>query len=299
MNYFRKKRQEKGIKSSDMARMLGIDYNKYIEIDRGDRKMPTNLIDKFNEIISRGKNEIKLETLNNEKEINDWFEKMSANNGRKLREKMYEFNIYQYKDLAELLGCKPCTISGYITKGKEASYNFKSKLYTFFQDELNIQTEQKNKLVNFKTERKIKRRVNVDKSLLDYYNDFNIEEWLNKNNLTYLEFAKMYNIPKSTFFYYVRRKARPTNATIIKIKKAIEDYENKKLKKDNTELAKIKSNILLEELIDKYDKKTEELNQQTLVIAKNISDLQRKLAEINNKRAIYDEIIKELQGDEN
>ena len=37
--------------------MLGVSYERYILIEKGLVKMPSNLIDKFNAIINKGKNE--------------------------------------------------------------------------------------------------------------------------------------------------------------------------------------------------------------------------------------------------
>ena len=43
---------------ADMAKELGVEYNKYKAIERGEIKMPSKLMDKFNEIINRGKKQL-------------------------------------------------------------------------------------------------------------------------------------------------------------------------------------------------------------------------------------------------
>lgn len=77
MNLYQKKRVQSNIKKSDMARMLGLEYNYYCAIEKGSVKMPTSLIEKFSEIINRGKaNEI--EELNYKTEADKFWEQMST-----------------------------------------------------------------------------------------------------------------------------------------------------------------------------------------------------------------------------
>ena len=50
-----KKRAQSGLTRADMAKELGVEYNKYKAMERGEIKMPSKLMDKFNEIINKGK----------------------------------------------------------------------------------------------------------------------------------------------------------------------------------------------------------------------------------------------------
>ena len=59
----RKKRAQSGLTRADMAKELGVEYNKYKAMERGEIKMPSKLMDKFNEIINKGKNVHTLERL--------------------------------------------------------------------------------------------------------------------------------------------------------------------------------------------------------------------------------------------
>lgn len=151
MNEFIKKRRiQKGFDQSDMANLLGIDCQKYAAIERGDRKMPTNLIDKFNKILEKGKNEVQLEHLTREQEVENWLEEMRqpTDDGIMLQTKMKEFNIETYKDLANLIGYNSgSTVSTCMNKQSDrtVSYKFKNLLYSFFQDELNIQEKKEKK----------------------------------------------------------------------------------------------------------------------------------------------------------
>ena len=139
---WRKKRAQSGLTRADMAKELGVEYNKYKAMERGEIKMPNKLMDKFNEIINRGKNVHKLEQLNKQADINMfWDEVTTKENGQyKLMNKMKDFNIDTYKELGLLLGYKDGTIfSTRLKHPNEAPVEFKTKLYNFFTDELNIQ----------------------------------------------------------------------------------------------------------------------------------------------------------------
>lgn len=139
---WRKKRAQSGLTRADMAKELGVEYNKYKAMERGEIKMPSKLMDKFNEIINRGKNVHKLEQLDKQMEIDTfWNEVTIKENGQyKLMDRMKDFNINTYKDLGLLLGYKDGTIfSTRLAHPTEAPIEFKTKLYNFFQDELNIQ----------------------------------------------------------------------------------------------------------------------------------------------------------------
>ena len=65
--YYKNKRNKVGLSQSDMARELGIPCVKYEQIERGEIKMPKRLIDKFNEIITRGNNIHSLKKLEHER----------------------------------------------------------------------------------------------------------------------------------------------------------------------------------------------------------------------------------------
>ena len=139
---WRKKRAQSGLTRADMAKELGVEYNKYKAMERGEIKMPSKLMDKFNEIINRGKNVHKLEQLDKQMEIDTfWNDVTIKENGQyKLMDRMKDFNITTYKELGLLLGYKDGTIfSTRLAHPTEAPIEFKTKLYNFFQDELNRQ----------------------------------------------------------------------------------------------------------------------------------------------------------------
>ena len=147
--YYKNKRNKVGLSQSDMARELGIPCVKYEQIERGEIKMPKRLIDKFNEIISRGNNIHSLEKLEHEREVNEYIDWLSKNDHLKLE--MDRFNISTRNELGELLGYKGGSIISKLFSGKFANaYDLKNKIYLFFHDELNMQPKKLNKQISDK-----------------------------------------------------------------------------------------------------------------------------------------------------
>lgn len=149
--YYKNKRNKVGLSQSDMARELGIPCVKYEQIERGEIKMPKRLIDKFNEIISRGNNIHSLEKLEHEREVNEYIDWLSKNDHLKLE--MDRFNISTRNELGLLLGYKGGSIISKLFSGKFANayaYDLKNKIYLFFHDELNMQPKKLNKQISDK-----------------------------------------------------------------------------------------------------------------------------------------------------
>lgn len=147
--YYKNKRNKVGLSQSDMSRELGIPCVKYEQIERGEIKMPKRLIDKFNEIISRGNNIHSLEKLEHEREVNEYIDWLSKNDHLKLE--MDRFNISTRNELGELLGYKGGSIISKLFSGKFANaYDLKNKIYLFFHDELNMQPKKLNKQISDK-----------------------------------------------------------------------------------------------------------------------------------------------------
>ena len=80
---WRKKRAQSGMTRADMAKELGVEYNKYKAMERGEINMPSKLMDKFNEIVNRGKGIHKLEQLDNQASIDAfWYDVTRKENGQ-------------------------------------------------------------------------------------------------------------------------------------------------------------------------------------------------------------------------
>ncbi len=136
-----KKRMKSGLSVSEMANGLGISYKKYKSIEKGRVKMPTKLIDKFNNLV--GNKENKITVLSEREKANVWWDKMCVRNKNgeyALKKEMDKFNIYSYNQLADLVGgWNPTTLSRCLAGSVKTTANFKNAYYSFFQDELNIQ----------------------------------------------------------------------------------------------------------------------------------------------------------------
>ena len=148
---YKNKRNKVGLSQSDMARELGIPCVKYEQIERGEIKMPKKLIDKFNEIITRGNNIHSLEKLEHEREVNEYIDWLIKDDHLKLEMNM--FNISTRNELGQLLGYKDGTILSKLFSGKYANgycYDLKNKIYLFFHDELNMQPKKLNKQISNK-----------------------------------------------------------------------------------------------------------------------------------------------------
>ena len=147
--YYKNKRNKAGLSQSDMAKELGIPCVKYEQIEKGEIKMPKRLIDKFNEIISRGNNIHSLEKLEHEREVNEYIDWLSKNDHLKLE--MDRFNISTRNELGQLLGYKGGSIISKLFSGKFAgAYDLKNKIYLFFHDELNMQPKKSKKQISNK-----------------------------------------------------------------------------------------------------------------------------------------------------
>ena len=145
INIFVKKRKEANIEQTDMAERLGISPKLYEEIERNQRPMPSNLMNKFFGIVNSAKkesNKEKLEKAQKEVEVNNFYEEITKDSKQGLLNYMEKFNIKNFVVLGELIGYSPSTISNYVNHPETANYSFKNKLKLFFEDELNIQPKE-------------------------------------------------------------------------------------------------------------------------------------------------------------
>lgn len=275
MNYFKRKRIQKGFDQSDMANLLEIDYKKYVAIEKGERKMPVNLIDKFNKIIEKGKSEVQLDHLTREQQIEQWLEEMRqpTDDGIMLQTKMKEFNIDTYKQLANLIGYRSgSTVSTCMNpkKGRTVSYDFKNLLYSFFQNELNIQDKQS----EFKIQpRKTKTtKIRYPQELADFYAKFNLEHWLDEANMSMNDFAKKCQVSVNTIYNYIGGKIAPTVTTLAKIKNVVNNYtQAEQIKQSQSE-----NYISKQKLIEQCEQEIRQNDEKIETLQKQIKELQYK-----------------------
>ena len=226
--YYKKKRRKTGLAPSDMAKELGIDCKKYSLIENGVIKMPKNLMDKFNEIVSKGKSEHTLDRLNNEQVVNDFWNdmKIKVDGQYNLKRKMKEFNIDTFRELAKLVGVSNSNISHYLSADWEAPYDFKNTIYLFFQDELNIQAPKKKSTSSLKGKKGNNQvgRACKDPVLVDWYKNTNLIKIANENNLTYDDIAIGCGVNISSVSRAMRKS---TNTPSYNTLKCLKEYFDK------------------------------------------------------------------------
>lgn len=200
--YYKNKRNKVGLSQSDMARELGIPCVKYEQIERGEIKMPKKLIDKFNEIITRGNNIHSLEKLEHEREVNEYIDWLIKDDHLKLEMNM--FNISTRNELGQLLGYKDGTILSKLFSGKYANgyaYDLKNKIYLFFHDELNMQPKKLNKQIS-----------NKQKSIMS-----ELKKYCETYGLTQHELSKQMCMSQSTINRILMETRTVSNSTLNKI----------------------------------------------------------------------------------
>ena len=228
--YYKKKRRKAGLAPSDMARELGIDCKKYSLIENGVVKMPNNLINKFNEIVNKGKNEHTLERLNNEQVVNDFWNdmKIKVDGQYNLKRKMKEFNIDTFRELSKLVGVSNSNISHYLSADWKAPYDFKNTIYLFFQDELNIQAPKKkvNKPLKGKSGNNQVGRACKDPVLVDWYKTTDLIKLANENNLTYEDISNGCGVNISSVSRAMRKSTNtPSYNTLKCLKKYFDKFQ--------------------------------------------------------------------------
>lgn len=198
--YYKNKRNKVGLSQSDMAKELGIPCVKYEQIEIGEIKMPKRLIDKFNEIISRGNNIHSLEKLEHEREVNEYIDWLSKNDHLKLE--MDRFNISTRNELGQLLGYEGGSIISKLFSGKFANgyaYDLKNKIYLFFHDELNMQPK--------KPKKSNKQKLITSK----------LKKYCEAYGLTQCELSKQTHISQATINRLLKETQIVGNSTLSKI----------------------------------------------------------------------------------
>lgn len=235
--YYKRKRKRAGLAQSDMAKELGIDYKKYNLIENGVVKMPSKLIDKFNEIVNKGDNNHKLDRLNNEQVVNDFWNEISQSSGKygdyKLKEKLTEFNIGTLKEFGKLVNISSSNLSHYLKGGIKVPYDIKNRVYLFFQDELNIQPPKTKSVTVRKETYKIEKKDSKKGSskqcrnpeLIEFYKTLDLGTFCKEHNMTYQGLAKEIGLHQDSVRRIVHKEIdMPSEKTLRKIKDYMANY---------------------------------------------------------------------------
>ena len=297
MTLWKKRRQASGLSRMDMANELGLTFNYYGAIEKGDVKMPSNLIDRFNEIINRGKqNELKI-AENNMKADEFWNEvkQKKADGTYVLTDKMHDFNIPNVNELVKLLGYKSSgTVWNYLQGRNPAGVEFKKRLYNFFSNELNIQIPTK---VVGKTEtgKKRKREPIINKKLDKYYEKTNFKKILKDNKITNVQIAKAIGVHNSTVSNMTCKKIKPSYKVIENVKNYIDNILAQSVVEEPliypeipaVEITKLEPRELVPNYFEEEKKETTTSNV--------ITRYRNELDEIENVIAMYNQKIKDLE----
>ena len=291
---WRKRRLRKGLDISEVANYLDMSYERYALIDKGDVKMPNKYIEKFNELINKSRGETSINRLTREEVVNVWWDTMSQKIGHgqfKLNEKMIEFNIQTLNELDILLGYKNKSgaMSNYLNRHKDVSFDVKNKVYSFFENELNIQPP---KVKQEKTSSKGNRTIQSSdeyKELLKWYDNFDLTNWRGKHPITNKDLSKQSGLATGTIYNIMRKThSTPTIDVMKKLKDFIDNYTERPTNKPISQVMTFTS-IPTEEVPEDIRRMGRELARE---VNENMSLKEKLLAK-------YDEVIEGIENDIN
>lgn len=293
MNYYLKKRVQSGFTKSDMANELGIDYNRYVAIEKGSVKMPLNLIDKFNEVINKGK-ENEITKIENNIKADEFWQKVKQKNSQGkyiLTEKMHEFNIATMQQLVDLLGYKSAgTIWNYLQDRSPAGEEFKKRLYNFFNNELNIQIPNENN-IRKNVEKKRVRIVPVDKKLDKYYEKTDFKKIMKQFGLNNKSIAKTIGVHDSVISRMTSKTNKPGYKTLQKVKNYLDSITSDFAAEISSEIIPTKTVSVSS---DKYISRQKLLDECEKEISENeskIKELQQQIDELVTKNELVIKVV--------
>lgn len=185
-NIWKRLRRKIDIPTNEIAYLLQIPEEKYIEIETGVRQMPKKLIDSFMKIYHERK-EVKGETQIKMFEVNQFLKEMNLDELKK------EFGYKTNKSLALAIGIGACQIYR-LKKTDKLSDNTKMKVYNFFNDPLNIVCNDKKectvKINNKEKHETTKHTFDEGRKLVNYL--------LDDKKMTRKEIAKQIDVHTST-----------------------------------------------------------------------------------------------------
>lgn len=141
MNYYKKIRLGLKIPFTEMAKKLKLPEDKYKEMEEGKRKMPKEYLDNLMKLKHESKS-IKTEFDIKTVEINNFIKTLDIN------KKMIEFGYKKQSDLAKAIGINKGTLSLLKHCPERVKMIVRTKVYNFFNDELNIKVNTEKEINN-------------------------------------------------------------------------------------------------------------------------------------------------------
>lgn len=243
MNFYKKMRNKTTLSPSEVVEKMkevapslnaNLDVKKYLQCEKGYRKMKGERLDSFLQVINNAKNNPVEQTLD-KLNLEQWFEDFRTNH---YEEKMKEFGLTSQKQLAKKLGIAQSVISTAIN-GYFATTDTMQKFKNFFEDDLNIDVEEKetpklkmgghnrtNKITDEEYEEL--KRVFVEKALA--------------SGKSYVELGKILHMDNTTVGKIIRGAYKSKGQSVIdKMRKFINDEvieENEKEKNSKIDYSK-------------------------------------------------------------
>lgn len=297
---------KRNLSISEVANYLEIGYERYALIDKGDVKMPNKYIEKFNELINKSKGERQINRLTREEIVNNWWNEMSVKLGRgqfKLNEKMKEFNIDTLRELNILLGYSNSgSMSNYLNGHQPTSFDVKNKVYSFFENELNIQPP---KIKNNKPTKPTRGVQNTSEynELLEWYKSFDLKSWRNITGLSNKDIVKKTGLSDGTVHNIMYKHFQtPCIATMRKLKLFIDNYteiiETKPVAQTMV-FTSVPTNEVPEEIRRQGEQVVREVNENMTLKETLNSKYREKINNIEQGIKAYKELIEELENEKN
>ena len=319
MSVWRKRRLKRGLSVSEVANYLDINYDKYLLIDKGEIKMPNKYIEKFNDLINRNKGELNINKLTREQIVNEWWNTMSTRNetGKfKLYDKMREFNISTLGELGALLGySRAGAISNYLTGARPIKFDTKNRIYSFFENELNIQAPKTRTVKKRANNKENTIDVNEYAKLLAWYEKTDFAKWATDRGLDRRLFREKSGLSYGTVHsIFTGLYRNPHLKTLTRLKDFIDNYTERPnnepisqgmtltsvpidevpedIRRMGEELVKeVNENMSLKEkLLTKYNKVVEEIES-------DINEYKHAIKKLEDKKAFYEQIINDINED--
>lgn len=212
MNY-RIRRNLKHLSVYTVAKNLGVDYNKYVQVERGERSLEKEYVDKFQKIMDNATS-IKLERSMKMARIRPLFA-----NGV-LKEKVKEYG-YTHSELGEALGLTQGTISNAFSGNlKITSDDTMERIYDFLNEPFNKKVSA--------TINQGKRGKYCSPEVEKWFRENNLEELIANSEYTRAKLAKKVGVTESHITNVIKGNRNPSG----NLKTALYEVFNSKEKKD-------------------------------------------------------------------
>lgn len=286
MNY-RKRRNQIGLSVYTVARELGVDYDKYLEVEKGKRPLEQEYIDKFQNIIENA-TQIKLERAMKMARIKPLF-----TNGE-IKQKISDYG-YTHSELGKMLGMSQGNVSNAFSNNpKLTSDDTIERIYDFLNNPFNKKVE---KVIEEKTSMTRGKRRKSTPNVEKFFEEHTLEEIYTTMNYKREDFAKWLGVGD----FHVRNVCAGRKNLSAKLKEKIYEayqlYVNNKgeVNIENVKTQANNSNIEIKEPIETAKDNDDMFTLEELKnIIKENTMLKQKVAYYRKKINLYEKIMEKL-----